>query len=60
MMVSWNFIFYTMVALIAPTSGNIEDDLIIDPNGYITYCPCMGEIQVAPSKWRSTFSVADA
>lgn len=49
-MVLWKFIFYTVIALVAPTNGNIDDDLIVDPNGYITYCPCMGKTRITPPK----------
>lgn len=39
-------LFYVAVALVArvsPSNANTDDDLIVDPNGYLAYCPCMGE-----------------
>lgn len=45
-MVWLKFSFYVTVALIAPSNGSTDDDLIVDPHGYLAYCPCMGEFGV--------------
>lgn len=44
-MIAYKFIIYIAIALVAPTNGNTDDDLLIDSNGYLAYCPCMGEFQ---------------
>lgn len=49
-MVGWKFISLIAIALVASTNGNMDDDLIIDPNGYLTYCPCMGEFHLPKMK----------